>query len=114
MRQSDMSVLKLFKLWFESIFQKMKLGKMEVNINEYLNLLWFTDNILLLSRSLDKLQEMLNELNRKSISVMNRNKTNAMVNYNVPTKIIWTNPGIHCLRTNDNFEESSWKCNKIT
>lgn len=59
-RQDDMSVLKLFKLWFESIFQEMKLGKMVVSINEeYLNLLWFADDVILLSKSLDKLQEML-------------------------------------------------------
>lgn len=53
---------------------------------ENLNCVWFTDNILLISGSLDELQELLNDLNGESLIVglkVKRNKTNVMFNCNI-------------------------------
>lgn len=70
----------------------MNWEKMGVNINgEYFNNLQFSDGILLLSESEDKLEKMKNYLNRKSLNVgftRNKNKRNLMYNCNIPKWII--------------------------
>lgn len=60
---SQGNTIKRFMADFENIFWKMNWESMEENINgEYLNHLWFADDILLIS-------EMLNCLNRQSLNV---------------------------------------------
>lgn len=59
---------------------------MGVNINrEYLNNLQFTDDLLLMSESLDELQKCKMTWIEKVLRLkINRNKTKETFNYNVP------------------------------
>nr|XP_027234156.1 uncharacterized protein LOC113825513 [Penaeus vannamei] len=61
----------------ESIFRKINLKTKELNNGEYLNHLRFADDIILMSKTAEELQDMLNDLNRESL---NRSKTKVMSN----------------------------------
>lgn len=92
--QGNTILLKLFTACFESIFQQMKWEGKGVRINgEYFNHLWFVDIILQMPESSNKLQEILNNLNREKNSLkvglkVNRNLIKIILNCNVPKKII--------------------------
>lgn len=81
-KKRDMISPKLFTLYFEIIFQKTSWEIMEITIiRDYLNHRWFTD-VLLISKVLDQLQEILMPLNKRYPRVvlkMNRNKTNVQL-----------------------------------
>ena len=67
---------------FECIFQEMNCEGTGVNI-EYLKLLRFSINILLILESPDKLQEILNSINCDSLKVKRGTKIKVMFNCNM-------------------------------
>ena len=75
----------------ESMIKKLW-ERMRVNLNkEYLNHLKCENDIVLKSESLDKLELMLNRLNKERIKTglkMNRNKTNAICNCNITKTVL--------------------------
>ncbi|XP_069996813.1 uncharacterized protein [Penaeus vannamei] len=78
-RQGDTTSAKLFTARLEEIFKKPEWdGKVIKRGNEYLDNLKFVDNIVLLSKSGNEMQQLVNDLNRESLEVglrMNKKKT---------------------------------------
>ena len=83
-RQGDTISPKLFTAALENIFRGLDWERKGININgSYLNHLGFTDDIIIIAKTPQELQEMIQELNEGSLKVgmkMNMNKTKVMFN----------------------------------
>ena len=83
-RQGDTISLKLFTAALENIFRGLNWERKGININgSYLSHLRFADDIVILPKTPQELQEMIQELNEGSLKVgmkMNMNKTKVMFN----------------------------------
>lgn len=83
-RQADAISLNFFTTILENIFQKLDWKNKGTRINEgYLSLLWFSDEILILSNSPQELECMLDDLAAANINVglkINLEKTKVSFN----------------------------------
>ena len=81
-RQGDTSSPKLFTACLEKVFQKLNWSRRGILIDgEYLSHLRFADDIIIFTRNIAELHEMLQELNQASLEVglsMNFKKTKIM------------------------------------
>lgn len=93
--KGDRILPKLFTSCIKSISQKMNWEGRWVNIKKRrIKHLWFADNILLILESSEEFQEMLIEINRKSIHLsfrMYKNKTKLMFSCNISKTTIIEN-----------------------
>ena len=83
-RQGDTSSPRQFTACLEKVFQKLNWSRRGILIDgEYLSHLRFADDIIIFTRNIAELHEMLQELNQASLEVglsMNFKKTNIMCN----------------------------------
>ncbi|XP_042858876.1 uncharacterized protein LOC122244992 [Penaeus japonicus] len=83
-RQGDTSSPKLFTACLEKVFQKLNWDQKGIRIDgEYLNHLRFADDIIILAKNRQELNQMLHELNVESLKVrlsMNLEKTKINTN----------------------------------
>ena len=83
-RQGDTSSPKLFTACLEKVFRKLNWSRRGILIDgEYLSHLRFADDIIIFTRNIAELHEMLQELNQASLEVglsMNFKKTKIMCN----------------------------------
>ena len=83
-RQGDTSSPKLFTACLEKVFRKLNWSRRGILIDgEYLSHLRFADDIIIFTRNIAELHEMLQELNQASLEVglsMNFKKTKIMRN----------------------------------
>ena len=92
-RQGDTISPKLFTAALENIFRGLNWERKGININgSYLNHLRFADDIVIVAKTPQELQEMIQEFNEGSLKVgmkMNMSKTKVMFNpYSIKEQIV--------------------------